>query len=208
MDKNKKREADIYSRISIFWLAPALRRSECDWKFPTFPIRGRINVRITLTTLTSGRYMVLEYDQPQEDGQVQHLRYSIKLVSTPCRYGGIRYWFICPLAVDGKECGRRVAVLYKFGYYFGCRHCHNLTYHSRNVSGVFRKVGVIDMSLLPNTSRLSTVRYYKGKPTRRFKRAKKMYDRINLFVDTFNDIQDKRLDWIKKRIENRNKANS
>lgn len=54
------------------------------------------------------------------------LGYEVGLVSTPCRYGGKRWWFICPL--DG--CGRRVAVLYSGGKYFGCRHCYDLTYES------------------------------------------------------------------------------
>ena len=33
----------------------------------------------------------------------------VLLETTPCHYGGNRYWFRCP----AKECGRRVAVLYE-----------------------------------------------------------------------------------------------
>lgn len=56
----------------------------------------------------------------------------IPLVTTPCNFGGVRYWFICPLTVNGRECNRRVAKLYlpPSGIYFGCRHCYNLTYRS------------------------------------------------------------------------------
>jgi len=45
-------------------------------------------------------------------------------------FGGVRYWFICPLVINGRPCGRRVGKLYlpPGGKYFGCRHCYNLTY--------------------------------------------------------------------------------
>lgn len=54
---------------------------------------------------------------------------GIELVSTPCHFGGKRFWFVCPM----RSCGRRIAKLYfppnKNG--FLCRHCHNLTYQGR-----------------------------------------------------------------------------
>ena len=33
--------------------------------------------------------------------------YMIPVVSTPCNYGGKRWWFICPLLVNGRACQRR-----------------------------------------------------------------------------------------------------
>jgi hypothetical protein len=60
--------------------------------------------------------------------------YSIKLVPTPCHLGGVRWWFICPLVANGVICDRRVRKLYFGGKYFGCRHCHNLTYKSQQKS--------------------------------------------------------------------------
>jgi hypothetical protein len=43
-----------------------------------------------------------------------------------------RWSFICPLIVNGRPCGRRVGKLYlpPSARYFGCRHCHGLTYTS------------------------------------------------------------------------------
>jgi hypothetical protein len=60
------------------------------------------------------------------------LDYKAELVTTPCNLGGVRYWFICPLITNGRVCGRRVSKLYLAAgsKYFGCRHCHNLTYVS------------------------------------------------------------------------------
>ena len=65
-------------------------------------------------------------------GEKQAFHYDIELVTTPCYFGGRRYWFICPLAKDGAPCRRRIAKMYlppKQNYY-GCRHCYNLTYES------------------------------------------------------------------------------
>ena len=58
------------------------------------------------------------------------LDYPIQLVTTGCHLGGVRWWFICPLVKNGVACGRRVRKLYLRGKYFGCRHCHGLTYTS------------------------------------------------------------------------------
>ena len=62
----------------------------------------------------------------------------INFVSTPCFYGGHRWWFRCPVSVRDNVCTRRVGVLYLGeGEYFGCRHCYNLTYSSSKESGKY-----------------------------------------------------------------------
>jgi len=69
--------------------------------------------------------------RPEEEKK-ESLDYPVRLEATPCNYGGERYWFVCPLITNGRSCQRRVAKLYlpPGGKYFGCRHCHNLTYRS------------------------------------------------------------------------------
>jgi hypothetical protein len=54
------------------------------------------------------------------------------VTSTVPRFGGLRWWFVCPLAVNGRDCGRRVGKLYlpDGARYFGCRRCHDLVYRS------------------------------------------------------------------------------
>jgi hypothetical protein len=56
----------------------------------------------------------------------------IRLVTTATQFGGRRFWFVCPLTVDGVPCNRRVGKIHlpPGGKYFGCRKCHNLTYRS------------------------------------------------------------------------------
>jgi hypothetical protein len=58
--------------------------------------------------------------------------YRVRLATTRPRFGGLRWWFLCPLSCGGRPCGRRVGKLYlpPGGGYFGCRHCHDLTYES------------------------------------------------------------------------------
>lgn len=55
------------------------------------------------------------------------LDYPVRLQTTPCHYGGVRYWFTCPAV----GCGRRVAILYLGGKYFACRDCYQLAYQSQ-----------------------------------------------------------------------------
>jgi len=66
-------------------------------------------------------------------GHEEDLDYHINLVTTACHFGGVRWWFRCPLAVGGIGCRRRCSVLYlpPNAKYLGCRECHDLTYESR-----------------------------------------------------------------------------
>ena len=57
----------------------------------------------------------------------EDVKETVPLEWTPCNFGGVRPWFICP----GVGCGRRVAVLYGPGRYFLCRHCYDLRYASQ-----------------------------------------------------------------------------
>ena len=58
------------------------------------------------------------------------ISYDVSLNTTTLPWDCLRYWFSCP------TCERRVAHLYKPQYHhnFLCRHCHNLTYRSRQVN--------------------------------------------------------------------------
>jgi hypothetical protein len=90
---------------------------------------------------------------PAEHGRTTHyavkrtgeaLDYRLRLTATRPRYGGLRWWFVCPLVANGLPCGRRVGKLYlpPGGRYYGCRHCYRLTYtscrESRKFDAAFR----------------------------------------------------------------------
>jgi hypothetical protein len=74
------------------------------------------------------------------------LDYRVRLDRTRPRFGGLRWWFICPLVKGGMPCGRRVGKLYLPGSArcFGCRHCYELTYtscqESRKYDGLCRRI--------------------------------------------------------------------
>lgn len=80
----------------------------------------------------AGAALRLRYESAREPGEA--IVYRVALEATPCRYGGRRWWFRCPLSRDGVPCRRRVRKVYLCGRYFGCRHCHDLTYRSRQRS--------------------------------------------------------------------------
>jgi hypothetical protein len=64
--------------------------------------------------------------------QQESADYRVNLTTTHLRFGGLRWWFVCPLVVNDRPCNRRVGKLYlpPVARYFGCRHCHELTYRS------------------------------------------------------------------------------
>lgn len=88
-------------------------------------VRSSISVTADLTNMDSPfvRLSYTAFDKP--------FVYAILLASTVPNYGGIRWWFHCPLVIRGIECDRQVRKLYLKGSYFGCRHCHDLTYKSQ-----------------------------------------------------------------------------
>jgi hypothetical protein len=76
-----------------------------------------------------GPYFKLTYTIKSTGDEVE---YKIPLETTRPNYGGLRWWFLCPLFRDGKYCGRRVSKLHlpPGGKHYGCRHCYDLTYQS------------------------------------------------------------------------------
>ena len=74
----------------------------------------------------------LRYTVTRRDDESVGVEEPIWLQTTPSTVGGFRWWFTCPLVVNGRGCGRRVGKLYlpPGGRYFGCRQCHDLTYTS------------------------------------------------------------------------------
>jgi len=66
------------------------------------------------------------------------LDYRVDLVSTVPHYGGLRWWFLCPIAVGGRACQRRVRKLYAAGKYYACLHCGQLSYTSQRENAMNR----------------------------------------------------------------------
>jgi len=143
---NKKSTVGDYKSISVKklkewnYFAQGYKCGTLTWSRQGEQI-GSIGVSVSI----SGREgaMRLNYRHDNKDD----MDYEVRLTSTPCHYGGVRWWFICPLSRNGVYCGRRVGVLY-LGKYAGCRHCYDLTYESCQDSHKFdflaRSMGLAD----------------------------------------------------------------
>jgi hypothetical protein len=109
--------ADVWQSGSCRWFRDAQCKEEAS------------SIGFEVNTLPGQAWVRLSYRFTATDDQVD---YRVGLSATRPRFGGLRWWFVCPLAVDGVACGRRVGKLYlpPHGRYFGCRHCHRLTYTS------------------------------------------------------------------------------
>jgi hypothetical protein len=111
------------------------RAGSIQWKNSVGEVTSSIGIAVSVSREEYGQdYVRLSYSQADRFTREKRndLDYNIELVSTPCHFGGLRYWFVCPLVRNGTHCGRRVGKLYLPGgqSYFGCRHCYDLTYKS------------------------------------------------------------------------------
>jgi len=126
--------------VDIYWLARhdyfcGFRRGSIDWRNAVGEDYGSIELEVSVENLfDEGEYVRFIYAHTNMcTGEKSHLDYKAKLVTTSCNFGGVRYWFVCPLITNGMPCSRRVGKLYlpPRAEYFGCRHCYNLTYRSQ-----------------------------------------------------------------------------
>lgn len=106
------------------------------------------SIGFVISTVEGDEYIRFQYTQTdRHSDEKTELDYKARLDWTPCHFRGRRWWFICPLVVNGRVCNRRVGRLHLGGgKYFGCRYCHNLTYESSKEShkfdSMFLKMGV------------------------------------------------------------------
>ena len=103
------------------WCSGAIRWSD--------PLTGEETSSLGYQVNTPQRWLRLHYRLPEQD---ESFDYKVQLTTTALPWGGVRWWFICPLITNDYTCGRRVGKLYlgPGGRYYGCRHCNDLTYKS------------------------------------------------------------------------------
>lgn len=90
-----------------------------DWQW----LNNGVKVAAITVKIEAGSLRLI-YSYQRYGSEWESLDYPVRLQTTPCNYGGVRYWFSCP----ASNCGRRVAVLYLGGKIFACRHCYRLAY--------------------------------------------------------------------------------
>lgn len=141
------------------------------------------SIEVEVSTWNPERYFIrLKY---------REFEYDVPLITTPCNYGGTRYWFECLF------CQRRVGVLYLRADIFACRHCQFLTYESKLVSGHLKRIGrIISLPELEEAENKVKRIYYNGKPTKNYIR---FLSKERKFATAFGG----HTDAIKKRSERR-----
>lgn len=126
-------------------------------------------------------------------GEKRDKDYKVELVSTPCHFGGKRWWFICPLVVNGYVCGRRARTLYKGGDYFGCRVCQRLCYSAQNENHRYGMYGFFKtMEYERKADELQQdikVKYYNGRPTRKYRRYQQLQIKAAQGVMSMDEIE-------------------
>jgi hypothetical protein len=147
------------------------------------------SISITVSTFEGEKYVRFYYTvTKQSTGEKIECNYKVQLTTTPCNFGGVRYWFICPLSKNGVYCGRRVAKLYcaPGTNYYGCRHCYNLSYESRNESrfgriaqlGYVLKVERQYEELYKKVKRWT----YRERPTKKARNLKNLERRLEMAI--------------------------
>jgi hypothetical protein len=67
------------------------------------------SVGIVVSTIEGENFVRFYYTvTDHKSGEKTDYDYNVQLTTTPCNFGGVRCWFICPLSRDGVYCGRRV----------------------------------------------------------------------------------------------------
>lgn len=170
MNYDKRIVADYLVRVDI----PTL------YKFGTRSGGGfgwENNIEIEVSTWNPERQFIrLKYGE---------FEYDIPLVTTPCNYGGIRYWFEC------LSCKRRIGTLYLRASIFACRHCHFLTYESKLESRNLRKI--ISLSELEKAERKVKRLCYKGKPTKNYIRFMNKEAKFASALARLTEVSEERL---------------
>lgn len=108
---------------------------------------------------------------------------SFLIVATPCFFGGERLWFLCP------NCSKRVGVLYFIRNVYACRSCSNLAYRSQQKNHVgsraiyrryWRTERILERDFMEMRSR-----YFKGEPTKRYRKWLKRRVKHAMSYDDF-----------------------
>src|SRR3989344_2063829 len=171
---SSKTEADGLKKITIwklkklgflkgYWAAGSLK-----WTYSGSGAESSVGINVMVSESES--YLRIYYTQTDEDGNKKDFDYKIPITTTPCYFGGKRYWFICPWYANKVYCGRRVGVLYLGDKYFACRHCYHLTYNSRNLGGISKVAGqAISAPELDRLKKEVKCKYYAGKITKKYR---------------------------------------
>lgn len=113
------------------------------------------------------------YTNTKASGESKDYDYEVLIETTPCHYGGERWWFLCPV------CFRRCQIIYQppGQGVFACRICHNLSYKSQQEGKNYPWLLVNGLLKLPYWEQ-------KLRSTRSQRKREKLLDMINHYADS------------------------
>jgi hypothetical protein len=125
---NKKGIVDDYQRVDLAQIKRAGVYSDMTI---SWGVNRESSIGLILDTeQMTARFRYRQLNKVEDTSE--DFDYTIPLDSTPCHFGGFRYWFKCQaITPDGTICNRRVRALLNGGRYYVCRHCLNLSYQSK-----------------------------------------------------------------------------
>jgi hypothetical protein len=124
----KKNTVDSAYALDIARLANKIDFGSAIWSTVSWSRDGVQNAIIDLWVYPPSQLRLL-YTVAKHVRRKVNYDYVVELDTTPCHFGGNRWWFLCPNA----KCRRRCRILYMApgSDYFLCRICQNLTYRSQ-----------------------------------------------------------------------------
>lgn len=136
---------------------------------------GRVSYSTNLDAPENAHHMRLDYKvRSGQSEEWKDMEYNVRMVSTPCHFGSIRWWFICPNA----RCNRRCRKLFSYGGYFVCNKCTGYWYDSQTWMNqrfrVYKKYMDADDYYHEKVKR----EFYNGKPTKRFLKYLRMSNSV------------------------------
>ena len=135
--KKRSVEGCLRLDITIFTKSGVLERTPGTCGVLYLPQRENNALSLVsyeLVQLSPGRLgLRVEYLHVSGSGKSALVDYVIELEATPCRFGGSRWWFLCPGGARQSECGVRCRTLYRPQEepMLACRGCHGLSYRSQ-----------------------------------------------------------------------------
>jgi len=160
-------------------------------------------IGIEVKIASDEKYVRFMYSKKEQNGEREY-DYRVCLETTPCNYGGVRYWFYCPFCprVYVEDYERRARTLYFYNSLFVCRHCFRPghTYRIRNLSGWSKQYGIVDMAKVELDFWDTRWRTYAGKPTKRHKKIVTKWENAHALADEFNKHAQKRFEKRCKKI--------
>lgn len=186
-----KRTCEEAKRISIAFLKKKhyLRDTWIEGKI-SWTVRGNPTGNASIDIDAENTRLHCYYIYHAKDEEV-YTDYCITLISTPCYFGGKRYWFLCPLTHHGVPCEEKAGVLYYINGMFGCRRCQNVSYESQQEThtgkwGNLRKFYQLEWKLSEFNS-VGKVKYWRGQPTKRYRKILRDYARLEMLSSVVAD---------------------